>query len=135
MNVDIDYNDELEQKKTDPRLLPNPDKEKPFTRIPHPDPTVERSRARASNRRRRVLGSPIINSKSGPSQVEPNPNKTRNNKIPITKPNHVPQVTWADIARKESIRKNDTTKARPQDSYGWRGISRRYATRLAGLTG
>ena len=34
-----------------------------------------------------VLGSPIINSKSGPSQVEPNPNKTRNDKIPITKPN------------------------------------------------
>ena len=57
----------------------------------------------------KMLGSPIINSKSGPSQVEPNPNKTQNDKIPITKPNHVPQVTWADIARKESMRKNYTT--------------------------
>ena len=82
-----------------------------------------------------VLGSPITNSKSGTSQVEPNPNKTRNNKIPITKPNHVPQVTLSDIARKEPIRKNDTTIARPQDSSGWRGVSRRYATRLAELTG
>ena len=120
MNVDIDYDDELERKNTDPHppLLPNPDKETPFIPIPHPDPKIERSRARTSNRRRSVLGSPIINSKSGPSQVEPNPNKTRNNKIPITKPNHVPQVTWADIARKESIHKNDTTNARPQYSHG-----------------
>ena len=30
MNVDIDYDDELE-KNTDPHLLPNPDKEKVFT--------------------------------------------------------------------------------------------------------
>ena len=82
-----------------------------------------------------MLGSPITDSKSGTSQVEPNHNKTRNTKIPITKPNHAPQVTWADIAREEPIRKNDTTTARPQDSSGWRGISRRYATRLAGLAG
>ena len=82
-----------------------------------------------------VLGSPITNSKSGTSQVEPNHNKTQNIKLPITKPNHVSQVTWADIARKEPIRKNDTTIARPQDSLGWRGASRRYATRMAGLTG
>ena len=83
----------------------------------------------------KVLGSPITNSESGTSQVEPNPNKTRNNRIPITKPNYVPQVTWSDIARKEPIRKNDTTIARPHDSSGWRGVSRRYDTRLAGLTG
>ena len=89
-----------------------------------------------SDRRcRPLLGSPTINSKSGPSQVEPNPNRTQNYKIPITKPNHIPQVTWTDIARKEPIQKNDTTIARPQDSHGWRGAPRRYATRLAGLTG
>ena len=82
-----------------------------------------------------LLGSPMINSKSGPSQVEPNPNKTQNNKIPVTKSNHAPQVTWADIARKESIRKKDTTNARPQYSHGMRVLSRRYTTRLAGLTG
>ena len=76
MNVDIDYDDGLERKKSDPRLLPNPDKEKPFIPIPHPDTTIERSRTRTLNRRRSVLGSPRIDSKSGPSQVEPNPNKT-----------------------------------------------------------
>ena len=32
-----------------------------------------------------VLGSPMLNSKSESSQVEPNPNKTRNKKIPVTK--------------------------------------------------
>ena len=63
----------------------------------------------------RLLGSSIINSKIGPSQVEPNPNKTQNNKIHVAKSNHAPQATWANIARKESIHKNDTTKARPQD--------------------
>ena len=82
-----------------------------------------------------VLGSPMINSNSGPSQVEQNPNKTRINKIPITKPNHTPQVTWADISRKESIHKNDTANVRPQDSHGLRGLSQRYATHLAGLAG
>ena len=30
MNVDIDYDDELEKKNTDPRLLPNLNKEKPL---------------------------------------------------------------------------------------------------------
>ena len=75
MNVDIAYEDELERKNTDLRLLPNPDKEKPFIPIPHQDLTIERSRAWVSNCRRSVLGSPIINSKSGQSQVEPNPNK------------------------------------------------------------
>ena len=29
MNIDIDYDDELEKKNTDPRLLPSPDKERP----------------------------------------------------------------------------------------------------------
>ena len=74
-NVDVDYDDELERKNTDPRLLPTSDKEKPFIPIPRPNLTIERPRTRTSNRRRSVLGSPIINSKSGQSQVEPNPNK------------------------------------------------------------
>ena len=95
------------------------------------NPTIEQSRT--SNRRRIVLESPMINSKPRPSQAEPDPNKTRNSKIPVTKSNHVPQVSWADIVRKKSIRKNNTTNARPQDSHGSYGLSRRYATRMAGL--
>ena len=97
MNVNIDYDDKLERKNTDPRLLPNPDKEMPCIPIPHPNPTIERSST--SNCCRSVLGFSMMNSKSGPSQVEPKSNKTRNNKIPVTKSNHVSQVYWADIAR------------------------------------
>ena len=68
MNVDIDYDDELERKNTDPLLLPNPDKERPFIPIHHPNRTTERSRTRTLNRNRSVMGSPITNSKSGTFQ-------------------------------------------------------------------
>ena len=33
VNVDINYGDGLEKKNTDPRLVPNPDKERPFIPI------------------------------------------------------------------------------------------------------
>ena len=87
-------------------------------------PELKGRQARPWRRRTRLLGSPMINSKSGLSQVEPNLNKTRNSKIPVTKSNHAPQVSWADIVRKESIHKNDTTTSRPQDSYCPFGVNK-----------
>ena len=48
MNVDINYNDELKKNNTDPRLLPDPNKEKFF--IPESWP-----KSKTSNRSRSVL--------------------------------------------------------------------------------
>ena len=54
MNVNIDYDGELERKNTDLRLFPNPDKEKPFISTIWPTSTIGRSKT--PNRRMSVLG-------------------------------------------------------------------------------
>ena len=127
MNVDIDYNDELERLNTDPRLLPNPDKEKPFIPTIRPNSTIRRSKT--PNCRRSVLGSPILKSESGRSHVEPNHDKTKISKIPVTNANH---VSWADMVRRNNTQLEDTTKPKPQDMNS---TSRRFASRMARLTG
>ena len=82
MNVDIDYDDELEKKNTDPRLLPSLNKEKPF--IPTIQPNLTIGRSKTSNCHRSELGISKHISKSRPSHIEPKPNKTRNDTIPVT---------------------------------------------------
>ena len=95
MNVDIDYDDELERKNTDSRLLPNPDKEQPFI---WSHSTI--GRPKTTNRRRSVLGTAKPKSKFGRSHIEPNHNKTRNCISSDTEPNH---VSWADMVRRKPI--------------------------------
>ena len=116
MNGEADYDDELERKNTDPRILPNLDKEKPFIPIIQPNPTIERSKT--ANRRRSVLGTTKHKPEFGPSHIGPNLNKTRNNEINTcycTKPT---QVSWADIVRRKPVHTQPTTESPPQDISG-----------------
>ena len=98
MNVDINYDDELEKNNTDPRLLPNPDKEQPFIPI---NPTIGQiGYTKTTNHRRSVLGTTKHKAKFGHSHIEPNLNKTRKSTLPDTKPN---SVSWADMVRRKPV--------------------------------
>ena len=100
MNVPVEYDDDVERARTDPLLLPTPE-DKPNLEIGH---------SKSTNSRRSVLGGGNNPSTASTFSSVPIGNKTKHNRIPVTKPN---QVSWAD-----RVRGNNTRTSLLQDTAG-----------------
>ena len=121
MNVQIDYDDEVERANTDPLLLPTPNTE--------PKSTINQSKS--VNSCRSVLGASNNTQTATGFSSDPTSYKTNHNRIPVTKSN---QVSWADRVRGNNTKNTllpDTTR---RNRTGYFDMIGKYATNLVRLS-